>query len=59
MSLRVRLPSGNERSVLQLLAEENEADAPILADLMGVRRDGQGLMIAAKHQGVGAGVGAE
>ena len=52
MSLRVRLPSGNERSVLQLLAEENEADAPILADLMGVRRDGQGLMIAAKHRGL-------
>ena len=52
LALRVRLPSGNERSVLQLLAEENEADAPILADLMGVRRDGQGLMIAAKHRGL-------
>ena len=52
MSLRVRLPSGTERSVLQLLADENEADAPVLADLMGIRRDGQGVMIAAKHRGL-------
>ena len=50
LALRERGDGPAERSVLQML--HSESLHAILADLLGVRRDGEGVMIAINHPGL-------
>ena len=50
LAFRIRLDGGDERSILQLLGNP-EYDLRI-ADLYGIRKDVEGLLVANKHRGL-------
>ena len=51
LALRVRFAGGTERSVLTAL-HGTEADRAMLADLYGIKRDGDDVLIMARHKGL-------
>ena len=55
LAFRIRLDGGDERSILQLLGNP-EYDLRI-ADLYGIRKDVEGLLVANKHRGLSHAMG--